>query len=66
MNESTLNIDIDPRLLEVLVCPLTKGSLVLISEGRELFSKEASIAYPIRSGVPIMIVSEARQVDSKF
>ncbi|ACT57212.1 Trm112 family protein [Candidatus Liberibacter asiaticus] len=63
MRETIFNID--PQLLEILVCPLTKGNLTLISEGTELLSKKASLAYPIRSGVPIMLVSEARQVDDQ-
>lgn len=53
---------IDPKLLAVLVCPVTKDNLTLISDGRELLSKKASLAYPIRSGVPIMLVAEARQL----
>ncbi|MBA5723924.1 Trm112 family protein [Candidatus Liberibacter sp.] len=53
---------INPKLLEILVCPLTKDTLKLISNSRELFSRKASLAYPIRSGVPIMLVSEARVV----
>ncbi len=52
--------DIDPRLLEILVCPQTKGPLVYDREKGELLSKKALLAYPIRDGVPIMLVDEAR------
>lgn len=54
------NTDIDPRLLEILVCPKTKGPLVFDREAGELISKNAALAYPIRDGVPIMLVDEAR------
>ena len=51
---------IDPRLLEILVCPLTKGPLEYDREASELISRKAGLAYPIRDGIPIMLVSEAR------
>lgn len=51
---------IDPRLLEVLVCPVTKGPLVLDAEHQELVSAGAGLAYPIRDGIPIMLPDEAR------
>ena len=54
---------IDPRLLEILVCPLTKGPLVYDEEAQELISERAGLAYPIRDGIPIMLVDEARRVD---
>lgn len=54
---------IDPRMLELLVCPLTKGRLVFDRETNELVSQSARLAYPIRDGIPIMLVSEARQID---
>ena len=54
---------VDPRLLEILVCPLTKGPLTLDAERNELVSKQANLAYPIRDGIPIMLVDEARQID---
>ena len=57
-------IEIDPRLLELLVCPLTKGRLVFDREAGELISESARLAYPIRDGIPIMLVSEARQIES--
>lgn len=53
---------VDPRLLELLVCPLTKGRLVYDAETNELISERARLAYPIRDGVPIMLVSEAREI----
>jgi hypothetical protein len=52
--------DIDPKLLEILVCPLTKGPLRYDRVARELISEEAGLAYPIRDGIPIMLVDEAR------
>ena len=53
---------IDPKLLEILVCPLTKGPLEYSAEKQELISRSAKLAYPIRDGIPIMLVSEARQL----
>ena len=52
--------DIDPRLLEVLVCPLTKAPRSYDRAAQELISVEAGLAYPIRDGIPIMLVDEAR------
>ncbi len=54
---------VDPKLLELLVCPLTKGRLSYDAEANELVSEKARLAYPIRDGVPIMLVSEARKID---
>ncbi|HNQ92854.1 MAG TPA: Trm112 family protein [Alphaproteobacteria bacterium] len=54
---------IDPRLLEVLVCPLSKVPLRYDREKQELISDQAKLAYPIRDGVPIMLVEEARNLD---
>ncbi len=51
---------IDPKLLELLVCPLTKGPLDYDSEKQELISRQAKLAYPIRDGIPIMLPEEAR------
>ena len=56
-------VDVDPKLLEILVCPLTKGPLVYDRDRQELISKQASLAYPIREGIPIMLVDEARNLD---
>ena len=52
----------DPKLLEILVCPLTKTTLYYDREKQELVSKAAGLAYPIRGGVPIMLADEARQL----
>ncbi len=54
---------VDPRLLEILVCPLTKETLRYDSERQELISEKARLAYPIRDGIPIMLVEEARSLD---
>ena len=53
-------VDVDPKLLEILVCPLTKGPLRYDRAAQELISDEAALAYPIRDGIPIMLVDEAR------
>jgi uncharacterized protein YbaR (Trm112 family) len=53
---------IDPKLLEILVCPLTKGPLQYDAERQELISRQAKLAYPIRDGIPIMLPEEARQL----
>lgn len=55
--------DVDPRLLEILVCPLTKAPLRYDRGAQELISIEAGLAYPIRDGIPIMLVDEARPLD---
>jgi len=52
----------DPKLLEVLVCPLTKGTLHYDRAHQELISKQAGLAYPIRNGIPIMLPDEAREL----
>lgn len=54
---------VDPKLLEILVCPLTKGPLRYDAAAQELVSEQAGLAYPIRDGIPIMLVDEARQID---
>ena len=54
---------VDPRLLELLVCPLTKGRLSFDRDKNELVSERATLAYPIRVGIPIMLVSEARRLE---
>ena len=54
---------IDPKLLEILVCPLTKSTLEYDAEKSELISREAGLAYPIRDGIPIMLPDEARTLD---
>lgn len=55
----------DPRLLEILVCPLTKGRLVYDEAAQELLSLTAGVAYPIRMGVPIMTAEEARHLSDE-
>jgi uncharacterized protein YbaR (Trm112 family) len=54
----------DPRLLDLLVCPLTKATLRYDRERNELVSDQAGLAYPIRDGIPIMLVEEARPLDN--
>ncbi|HEY1425552.1 MAG TPA: Trm112 family protein [Caulobacteraceae bacterium] len=54
---------IDPRLLEILVCPVTRGPLTYDRERQELISQGAKLAYPIREGVPIMLPEEARALE---
>jgi uncharacterized protein len=56
---------VDPKLLEILVCPVTKGPLRYDAERQELISEQASLAYPIRDGIPIMLIDEARKLDSE-
>ncbi len=55
--------EIDPRLLEILVCPLTKGPLAYDRAAGELISRTAGLAYPVRDGIPIMLPDEARVLD---
>ncbi|MDO8800312.1 Trm112 family protein [Phenylobacterium sp.] len=57
-----LTVEIDPRLLEILVCPVTHGPLTYDRDKGELISKGANLAYPIRDGVPIMLPEEAREL----
>ena len=57
--------EVDPKLLEILVCPVTKGPLVYDRERQELVSRLAGLAYPIRNGVPIMIAGEARELSEE-
>ncbi len=52
-----------PKLLEVLVCPMTKGPLRYDVEKQELISKGAGLAFPIREGIPVMLADEARKID---
>ena len=55
--------DIDGKMLEALICPQTGGPLMYDASAQELISKSAHFAYPIREGIPIMLVSEAREID---
>jgi len=65
-SEGTLrmNASVDPKLLESLVCPLTKTTLEYDADAAELISRAASLAYPIRDGVPILLADEARTLDA--
>ncbi|TWF50143.1 Trm112 family protein [Neorhizobium alkalisoli] len=54
---------VDPKLLDLLVCPLTKGRLSFSRDTNELISESARLAYPIRDGIPIMLISEARKIE---
>ncbi len=56
---------VDPKLLEILVCPLTKGPLTYDRAAQELISQRARLAYPIRDGSPIMLIDEARSLDDE-
>jgi uncharacterized protein len=58
-------MEIDPKLLEILVCPVTKGPLIFDRERQELISKKAGLAYPIRNGIPVMLPEEARTLDDR-
>jgi uncharacterized protein YbaR (Trm112 family) len=62
-DHSPARSEVDPRLLEVLVCPLTHGRLEYDRERGELISRSANLAYPIRDGAPIMLPEEARRLD---
>lgn len=71
MNESKRNeapedqtpAEVDPKLLEILVCPLTKQSLEYRRDTQELISRSARLAFPIRDGIPVLLVDEARQLE---
>ena len=64
MTEETRDRDsVDPKLLEILVCPVTKGPLEYDAEKQELISRAAKLAYPIRDGIPIMLPEEARPIE---
>jgi uncharacterized protein YbaR (Trm112 family) len=63
MTEPTPSVPVDPRLLEILVCPLTRTTLIYDRERNELVSRAAGLAYPIRDGIPIMLPDEARKLD---
>jgi len=61
--EPATNVPVDPRLLEILVCPLTKGPLEYDRSANELISRKAGLAYPVRDGIPIMLIEEARKLE---
>ena len=62
MDASDIKDEIDPLLLQILVCPVTKQPLVWDKEAQELVSKTAGLAYPVRKGIPIMLPEEARKL----
>ena len=57
-----MSTQIDPKLLEILVCPVTKSPLEYNAKKGELVSRSAKLAYPIRDGIPVMLVDEARKI----
>jgi len=63
-NKAAAGTEVDPRLLEMLVCPLTKGPLEYDRASQELVSRKAGLAYPVRDGIPIMLPDEARKLDA--
>jgi uncharacterized protein YbaR (Trm112 family) len=56
--------EIDPKILEILVCPLSKAPLIYDKEAQELICEESKLAYPVQDGIPIMLPDEARKLDS--
>jgi len=65
MTEQANDARPDPKLLEILVCPVTKGQLKYDAAKQELISKSARLAYPIRAGIPIMLPDEARELSDE-
>ena len=63
VRSTPLSTRVDPRLLEILVCPVTKETLEYDAQRQELISRGARLAYPIRDGIPIMLPDEAREID---
>lgn len=63
MSDANPALALDPKLLEILVCPLTKGPLTYDRAAQELISEKARLAYPVRDGIPILLVDEARSLD---
>ena len=63
MSDPVPPVPVDPRLLEILVCPVTRTTLIYDRDRNELVSKAAGLAYPIRDGIPIMLPDEARKLD---
>ncbi len=64
INKNNSQLELDPKLLEMLVCPLTHGVLKYDRDAQELISASARLAYPIRDGIPIMLPSEARAMET--
>ncbi|MBO6795792.1 Trm112 family protein [Maricaulis sp.] len=62
MSETPQHV-VDPKLLEILVCPVTRSTLSYDKDAQELISESAGLAYPIRDGIPIMLPDEARQIE---
>jgi uncharacterized protein YbaR (Trm112 family) len=62
MSDAPPALEVDPRLLEILICPVSHGRLTYDREKNELISKTARLAYPIRDGVPVMLPGEAREL----
>ncbi len=62
--ENPAHIEVDPKLLEILVCPVSKSTLSYNKDAQELVSEKARLAYPIRDGIPIMLPEEARNLDA--
>jgi len=60
---SETNAGVDPKLLEILVCPVTKEPLIYDAAAQELISEKAKLAYPIRDGIPVMLPDEARAIE---
>lgn len=65
MKSAIMNAQVDPKLLEILVCPLTHDPLRYDANKQELISDRAKLAYPIRDGIPVMLVDEARKLEEK-
>jgi uncharacterized protein YbaR (Trm112 family) len=61
--EADMAADLDQKLLDILVCPVTKGPLTWDRAAQELISKQAGVAFPVRDGIPIMLIDEARKLD---
>lgn len=61
--QETAGHEMDRRLLDLLVCPVTRGPLVYDAERRELVSRRAKLAFPIHDGIPVLLVDEARRLD---
>ena len=62
-SETEMTKEIDPKLLEILVCPITKETLIWDKDNQELINKKAGLAYKVKDGIPIMLVDEARKID---
>ena len=65
LNRSLENTIMDKKLLDILVCPLTKGPLIFDKKNQELISKSARLAYPIKDGIPVMLEEDARELNAE-